>query len=123
MISAQSFHCIGIGTDGICTGTDDSGMRFDGTGTGTEGTDSTSTDAYDSDTILSHFQFWILRLSAIPKKMTDSVNNIGLRDASASKNHHRRQKSPLKNKNNFINSKSKSHLMLWREMKKSKGEN
>ena len=33
MILAQSYHCIGIGTDGICTGTDDTGMRFDGTGT------------------------------------------------------------------------------------------
>ena len=55
MILAQSYHCIGIGSDGTCTGTDDTGMRFDGTGTGTEGTDSTSTDAYDSGTILSHY--------------------------------------------------------------------
>ena len=30
-------------------------MSFDGTGIGTEGTDSTSTGAYDSGTILSHF--------------------------------------------------------------------
>ena len=65
-------------------------MSFDGTGTGTEGTDSTSTDAYDSGTILSHFHWWILRSSAIPKKahthwLTHWVNNIGLRDASASK--------------------------------------
>ena len=36
------------------TGTDDTGMRSDGTGTGTEGTDSTSTDTYDIGTILSH---------------------------------------------------------------------
>ena len=33
MILAQSYHCIGIGTDGTCTGTDDTSMRFDGTGT------------------------------------------------------------------------------------------
>ena len=53
-----------------------------------EGTDSTSTDAHDFGTIPSHFNLWILRLSAISKKeLTDSVNNIGLRDASASKNH------------------------------------
>ena len=51
MILAQSYHCIGIGTDGTCSGTDDTGMRFDGT----EGIDSTSTDAYDIGTILSHF--------------------------------------------------------------------
>ena len=49
MILAQSYHCIGIGTDGTCTGTDDTGMRSDGTCTGTEGTDSTSTDTYDID--------------------------------------------------------------------------
>ena len=59
MILAQSYHCIGIGTDGTCTGTDDTGMRFDGTGRtgteGTEGTDSTSNDAYDSGTILYNF--------------------------------------------------------------------
>ena len=84
-------ECTGTGTDGTCTGTDDTGMSFDGTGTGTEGTDSTSTGAYDSGTILSHFHWWILRLSAIQKKsltdlLTHSVNNIGLRDASASKN-------------------------------------
>ena len=41
-------------SDGTCSGSDDTGMRFDGTGTGTEDTD-TSTDAYDSGTILSHF--------------------------------------------------------------------
>ena len=68
-------------------------MSFDGTGTGNEGTDSTSTDAYDIGTILSHFHWLILRLSSIQKNyeslthwLTDSVNNIGLRDASASKN-------------------------------------
>ena len=61
-------------------------MCFDGTGTGNEGTDSTSIDAYDIGTILSHFHWWILRLSAIPKKSTHWLNNIGLRDASASKN-------------------------------------
>ena len=88
------FECTGTGTDGTFTGTDDTGVSFDGTGTGNEGTDSTSTDAYDIGTILSHFHWWILRLSAIPKKsthslthsLTDSLNNIGLRDASASKN-------------------------------------
>ena len=84
------FEC--TGTDGTFTGTDDTGMSFDGTGTGNEGTDSTSTDAYDSGTILSHFHWWIRRLSSIQKKsltdwLTHSVNNIGLRDASASKNH------------------------------------
>ena len=42
-------------TVGTFTGTDDTGMSFDGTGTGNEGTDSTSTDAYDIGTILSHF--------------------------------------------------------------------
>ena len=86
MILAQSYQWIVIGTYGTCTGTDDTGMRFDGTGTGTEGTDSTSTDAYDSGTILSYFHWWILRLSAIQKIMSHLVNNIGLRDASASKN-------------------------------------
>ena len=45
MILAQSYHCIGIGTDGTCTGTDDTGMSVDSTGTRTEGTDSTSSDA------------------------------------------------------------------------------
>ena len=81
------FECTGTGTDGTFTGTDDTGMSFDGTGTGNEGTDSTSTDAYDIGTILSHFHWWILRLSAIQKKsLTDLVNNIGVRDASASKN-------------------------------------
>ena len=53
----------------------------------TEGSD--STDAYDIGTILSHFHWWILRLSAIQKNyqsLTDWLNNIGLRDASASKN-------------------------------------
>ena len=71
------------------TGTDDTGTSFYGTGTGTDGTDSTSTDAFDIGTILSHFHWWILRLSAIQKNyhsLTDSLNNIGLRDASASKN-------------------------------------
>ena len=63
----------------------------DGTGVGTEGTatDSTSTDGNDIGTILSHFHWWILRLSAILEKyhwLTDSVNKPGLRDASASKN-------------------------------------
>ena len=39
------------------------------------------------DTISINFQWWILRLSAIHKKsLTDSLNNIGSRDASASKN-------------------------------------
>ena len=71
-------QCTDTGTDGIFTGIDDTGT----------GTDSTSTDAYDIGTSLSHFHWWILRLSAIPKKhgLTDWVNNIGLRDASASKN-------------------------------------
>ena len=36
----------------------------DDTGTGTEGTDSTSTDAHDIGTILSQFHWWILRLSS-----------------------------------------------------------
>ena len=36
--SLKYFECAG-------TGTDDTGMSFDGTGTGNEGTDSTSTDA------------------------------------------------------------------------------
>ena len=58
---------ISPGTDGTCTGTDDTGMSVDGTGTGTEGTDSTRTDTYDMGTTLSHFRWWILRLSAIPK--------------------------------------------------------
>ena len=49
------FECNGTGTDGTFTGTDDTGMCFDVTGTGNEGTDSTSTDAYDIGTILSHF--------------------------------------------------------------------
>ena len=60
---------------------------------GTEGTDSTSTDGNDIGTILSHFHWWILRLSAILEKndrlthsLTHSVNKPGLRDASASKN-------------------------------------
>ena len=53
----------------------------------TEGTDSTSTDTYDIGTILSHFHWWILRLSAIQNKISDSLNNIGLKDASASKNY------------------------------------
>ena len=71
------------------TGTDDTGTSFYGTGTGTDGTDSTSTDAFDIGTILSHFHWWILRLSAIQKNydsLTHWLNNIGLRDASASKN-------------------------------------
>ena len=34
----------------------------------TEGTDSTSTDGNDIGTILSHFHWWILRLSAILEK-------------------------------------------------------
>ena len=42
------FECTG-------TGTDDTGMSFVGTGTGTEVTD--STDAYDIVTILSHFNW------------------------------------------------------------------
>ena len=49
------FECNGTGADGTSTGTDDTGMCFDGTGPGNEGTDSTSTDAYDIGTILSHF--------------------------------------------------------------------
>ena len=49
------FECNGTGTDGTFTGSTDNGMSFDGTGTGNEGTDSTSTGAYDIDTILSHF--------------------------------------------------------------------
>ena len=54
MMLAQSYHC--IGTYGTCTGTDDTGMRYDGTCTGSEGTDSTSTDNYyDIGTVLSHF--------------------------------------------------------------------
>ena len=59
----------------------------DGTGTGTEGADSTCTDTYDIGTILSHFPWWILRLSAIQKNqwLTHSLHNIGSRDASASK--------------------------------------
>ena len=86
MILAQSYHCIGIGTYGTCTGTDDTGMSFDGTGTGTEGTDSTSTDAYDSGTIL-YISFSLMDSEVIcnPKNyqsLTHSVNNIGLRDAS-----------------------------------------
>ena len=56
-------------------------MCFDGTGTGNEGTDSTSTDAYDSGTILSHFHWGYLQ-----SKKNHWLNNIGLRDASASKN-------------------------------------
>ena len=47
----------------------------------------------DVGTILSHFHWRILRLSAILEKnhslthsLTDLLNNIGLRDASASKN-------------------------------------
>ena len=55
------FECNGAGTDGTFTGTDDTGMSFDVTGTGNEGTDSTGTDAYDIETILSHFftyGFW-----------------------------------------------------------------
>ena len=40
-------------------------------------TDSTSTDTYDIGTILSHFHWWILRLSAIQKKSpTEQYNNI-----------------------------------------------
>ena len=35
----------------------------------TEGTDSTSTETYDISTILSHFHWWILRSSAIPKNI------------------------------------------------------
>ena len=41
------FECTVTGTGGTCTGTD-------GTGTGTEGTDSTSADAHDISTIVSH---------------------------------------------------------------------
>ena len=48
MIHCQNLICTG-------TGTDDTGMSFVGTGTGTEVTDSTSTDSYDIVTILSHF--------------------------------------------------------------------
>ena len=33
----------------------ETGMSFNGTGTGNEGTDSTSTDPYDIGTIPSHF--------------------------------------------------------------------
>ena len=70
-----------------------------------EGSDSTGTDACDIGTILSHFHWWILRLSAIPKKITRILRQCtldypvmlpgfsdfgtiqcGLRDASASKN-------------------------------------
>ena len=43
-------------------------MSFDGTEAFSEGTDSTSTDTYDIGTIISHFHWWILRLSAIQKK-------------------------------------------------------
>ena len=61
------------GTDGTCTDIDDSGiMVLD----------------HDIGTILSHFHWWILRLSAISEKKdrpTHLVNNIGLRDASTSK--------------------------------------
>ena len=39
----------------LVPGTDDTDIRSVGTGTGTEGTDSTSTDTYDIGTILSHF--------------------------------------------------------------------
>ena len=88
-IILTDFESTGTSTDGTCTGTDDTGMRSDSTCTGTEDTDSTSTDTYDIGTVLSHFHWWILRLSAIQKNyelLTDSVNNIGLRDASASKN-------------------------------------
>ena len=42
--SLKYFECAG-------TGTDDTGMSFDGTGTGTEGTDSTSTDSLTEWTI------------------------------------------------------------------------
>ena len=38
-----------------------------------EGTDSTSTNTYDIGTILSHFHWWILRLSAIPKIISHSL--------------------------------------------------
>ena len=62
-------------------------MSFDGTGTGNEGTDSTSTGAYDSGTI--SFSLMDSEVIYNPKKITHSltylVNNIGLRDASASK--------------------------------------
>ena len=65
------FECTGTGTDGTFTGTDDTGMSFDGT----EGTDSTSTDTYDIGTILSHFQWWIFN----PKKLwvTDWLTDRG----------------------------------------------
>ena len=77
------------------TGTDGTGMSFDGTEAFSEGTDSTSTDTYDIGTIPYNFHWWILRLSAIQKKdwlthsLTHSVNNMDLRDASASKNVHK----------------------------------
>ena len=58
-------------------------MSFDGT----EGTDSTSTDTYDIGTILSLMDS---KVTCNPKKstdsLTDSLNNMDLRDTSASKN-------------------------------------
>ena len=60
-------------------------MSFDGT----EGTDSTSTDTYDIGTIT--FSLMDSEVTCNPKKstdsLTDSLNNMDLRDASASKNH------------------------------------
>ena len=47
----------------------------------TEGTDSTSTDAYDIGTILP-FSLMNSEVICTPKK------HVGLRDSSASKNHH-----------------------------------
>ena len=56
----------------------------------TEGTDSTSTDAFDIGTILSHFTdgFWgyLQSEKIMTYWLTHSLNNIGLRYASASKN-------------------------------------
>ena len=49
--SQIDFDSIFTGTVGTCTGTDDIGMLSDGTGTGTEGTNSTGTDTYDICTI------------------------------------------------------------------------
>ena len=74
------------GTDGTCTDTDDTGMSPDGTGTGNEGTETTGTHTYDIGTILSHFHWYILRLSAI-QTLIESLNNID--DASTSKKKNR----------------------------------
>ena len=72
----------GTGSDGTCTGTDDTVMMVLALVLKVL----TSLALMLMTLAQSHFHWWILRLSSISKKgLTHSPNNIGLRDASASK--------------------------------------